>query len=489
MHSLTPSLFTSGRFNSCRLPLALVGLATFVFAQLAAAAEQAEALQFDLDKTKTVLSGLIEQTLQDKNVPSISIALVRGDSIVWKAAFGYANIRTRTLATPEALYNAASTFKAVTATALMQLAEQGKFKLDHPVNRYLGEFPVRDRMQSEQAVTFTHVLSHWSGLTSWPSRGKAAIKPIWGRELPRTLEQIVPELYSIRAPETRFEYNNYGYGLAGLLLEKISGLEYEQYVCDHVLKPLRVKTPHPVYPSPDMVELMALPYDTTAAGKQPRPAPQVRTDCYPAGNAYLTAEDMARFLGAHLNGGAFQGNRILSPDSVRQMHEPRFGGNYGFGFRVKKTASGSTLIRHTGRLPGMSSVMMGDVDAHAGVYYMANATDVTSEIADAAMMLLRGESYPPPERKSITLDPKLLDRYVGDYEVGGDIFSITRDGARLYLRKNNNKKGEFLAETPSTFFVRNDRATVSFETNSLGVVDRMVIFQADWQLTVGKKRR
>src|SRR6266567_2155184 len=124
--------------------------------------------QFDLERTKTVLSGLIEKTLKDTGVPSISIALVREDSIVWKAAFGYANVRTKTPATPETLYNAASTFKSVTATALMQLAEEGKFKLDDPVNRYLGDFAVRDRIQSDKAVTFTHVLSHWSGLTSWP---------------------------------------------------------------------------------------------------------------------------------------------------------------------------------------------------------------------------------------------------------------------------------------------------------------------------------
>jgi len=138
-----------------------------------------------------------------------------------------------------------------------------------------------------------------------------------------------------------------------------------------------------------MVELMALPYDVAGAGGEPRPAPQVHTDVYPAGNAYLTAEDMARFLGAHVNGGVFQERRIVSAASVSQMHEPRFGGNYAFGFRVKKTARGRTLIRHVGRMPGMSSMMMGDVEAHVGVYYMANASDVPFEIADAAIALLR----------------------------------------------------------------------------------------------------
>ena len=242
------------------------------------------------------------------------------------------------------------------------------------------------------------------------------MKPIWGRELPRTLQQVVPELYSIRAPETKFEYNNYGYGLAGFLLERISGVEYEKYVVGQVLKPLGVTTPHPVFPTPEMVEMMALPYEL--AGGQPRPAPQVHTDVYPAGGtAYLTAEDMARFLGAHLNGGAFQGQRILTEASVKQMHEPRFGGNYGFGLRVRKTASGSTMIRHTGRMPGMCSMMMGDVDAHVGVYYMANASDDRFDIVDTAIALLHGEPYPLAERKAIQVDPKVLDRYAGVYEI------------------------------------------------------------------------
>lgn len=470
-----------------RLPLAEM-LVAFLAVAVPAGAQNG---QFDLEKTRTVLTRLIEETLRQTDTPSISIALVRGDSIVWKGAFGYANVRTKTPATPDTLYNAASTFKSVTATALLQQAEQGKFKLDDPVNRYLGDLPVRDRIQSEKAVTFIHVLSHWSGLTSWPDRGEATMKPIWSRDLPRTLEQVVPELYSIRAPETKFEYNNYGYGLAGLLLQKISGLKYEQYVVDRVLRPLGVTTPHPVFPTPEMVEVMALPYDSGGAGGQARPAPQVHTDVYPAGGtAYLTAEDMARFLGVHVNGGAFQGKRILSVSSVKQMHEPRFGGNYAFGLRVRKTASGSTMIRHTGRMPGMSSMMMGDVDAHVGVYYMTNSSDDRFQIAEAAVTLLRGEQWPPAaERQVVQVDPNVLDRYVGTYEVGADAFTITRVAASLFVQKNKNpKKGELLAETPTMFFLKGDPATISFEANPAGAVDRMVITPSDWLVSVAAKR-
>jgi serine-type D-Ala-D-Ala carboxypeptidase/endopeptidase len=473
----------NGAFRSL-VVAAASGLCIFSTSHVAVGAE------FDLDKTQTALSGLIQETLKKEGVPSISIALVRNESIIWKAAFGYANVRARTPATPETIYNVASTFKAVTATAVMQLAEQGKLKLDHPVNRYLGDLAVRDRMQSEKPVTFTHILSHWSGLTSFPGRGEATMKPIWGRELPKTLEQVAPELYSVRPPETKFEYNNYGYGLAGLLVERISGVKYETFVVDHLLKPLGITTPHPVYPSPEMVEMMALPYDVVGAEHRPQPAPQVHTDVYPAGGtAYLTAEDMARFLGAHLNGGAWQGKRILSDVSVQQMHEPRFGGNYGFGFRIRKTATGNTMIRHTGRMPGMSSMMMGDTTARVGVFYVANATDVPFHIADAAIALLRGEPYPSPERRAIQIDPNVLERYAGVYESDKDVFTITLEGSALFVQKNKNpKKGHIFAETSTNFFLKDDPATITFEANPDGVVSRMVISPPDWLIIVATRR-
>src|SRR5689334_18730374 len=394
--------------------------------------------RFDLEKTKTVLSSVIQKTLAENGVPSMSIALVRGDSIVWKAAFGFANMRTRTPATTETLYSTGSSFKSVTATAVMQLAEQGKLKLDDPINRYLGESQVHD--QSDKPVTFTHILSHWSGLNSG-----AETQPIWGRKLPATLDELTSKLHSVRPPETKWEYNNFAYGTAGLLVQKISGVEYEQYMVEHVLKPLGVRTPHPVYPSPEMVERMALPYAAGGTLGKPAPVAQVHFDVYPAGDIYLTAEDMARYLAAQLNGGVFHGKRILSEESVREMHTPRFGGDYGFGFwMVHDSATGHTLIHHGGAIGGQRAFLIGDLDAHVGLYYMTNSDylpDATppaqSEIVYAALKLLRGENYVPrPQPKGIAVDEQVLNSYVGTYELGRVSFIVSRVGKALALQQN-----------------------------------------------------
>ena len=115
----------------------------------------------------------------------------------------------------------------------MQMVEQKKLDLDQPVNQYLGDIQVQDRLQSDKAVTSRHMLSHWSGLTAG-----AVTKPLWGRELPKSLEKMVSGLYSVRAPEAKWEYNNFAFGMAGLMLEKISGTEYEKYMVENILKPL-----------------------------------------------------------------------------------------------------------------------------------------------------------------------------------------------------------------------------------------------------------
>jgi CubicO group peptidase (beta-lactamase class C family) len=426
--------------------IAIFSLLLFVFA--AGAPVTAQAGRFDLEKTKTVLSGMIEKAIQTRGVPSISIALVKGDAIVWKAAFGHANVRTRTPATPETIYSTGSTFKAVTSAAIMQLVEQGKLKLDDPVNRHLGDVQVMDRLQTEKPVTIRHILSHWSGLNAG-----AITKPLWGRELPKSLGAMVAGLYSVRPVETRWEYNNFAYGMAGLIVEKASGKSYEQYVVDQILKPLGVAIEHPVQPNAAMVELMALPYMPGGASGKPTPVDQVHYDVYPAGDIYLTAEDMARFLGAQLNDGVFNGQRILSAESVAKMREPQFGGTYGFGLFLKTDDKGHRIISHSGGIPGQSSFMSGDVDAKVGVYYMSNS-GAPGEIAEAALALLRGEDYVPvADRKFIAVEPKVLDTYVGEYELTAEfVFSVTREGGKLLLQQGAAPtKVELLATAPGKF--------------------------------------
>jgi CubicO group peptidase (beta-lactamase class C family) len=430
--------------------------------------DMASAAGFDLEKSKVVLERLIEQELA-KGVASVSIALVRDDEIVWTAAYGYANYRMKTPATPETIYVTGSTFKAVTATAILQLVEQGKCKLDDPVNKFLGDAQIDD--DEENPVTFRHILSHTSGLT--PGARTVAV---WSRTLPASLEEFTAGLSSIRPVEEKYEYNNFAYGMAGLLVEKISGMSYEDYVVKNILKPLGVKTRHPVEPDARMVERMALPYVTTSSEK-PHPVRQTRFDVFPAGDIYLTAEDMARFLAAHLNEGKFQGARILDKKSAREAHRKQFF-DYGLGWQISESEDGHAIIEHGGSVSGFITYMAGDLDAKVGAYVMSNSNNMRA-IAMAALTLLRGEPYIFSEdREEITLDPGKIDELPGEYELNPQFkLTVTNENGLLFVQATGQGKLALHAESESKFFVKEVDAQFTFGRNSDGVVDSLTLHQ------------
>ena len=179
------------------------------------------------------------------------------------------------------------------------------------------------------------------------------------------------------------------------------------------------------------------------------------------------------------------------------MHKPRFGGDYGFGFwMVHDSATGHTLIHHGGAIPGQRAFLIGDLDAHVGVYYMTNSDylpDATppaqSEIVYAALKLLRGEEYVPrPQPKGIAVDDKVLDSYVGTYDFGEETIVVSRVGRALAVQQNGESaKNELLAQTPERFLLRGSTITMTFQGDG-GRIDRIVLEVGGQRLTATRRK-
>src|SRR5947207_2420804 len=128
----------------------------------------------DIDRVVTELEPEIQRALLAGSIPSASIALIAGDKVIWTNGYGYSNLWARTPATPNTVYLIGSTFKAMSTIALLQQMEQGKFKLDDPVNKYLSDFKIQGE-DPQHPVTFRHLLTHTSGLP-----GDFGGFPVWG---------------------------------------------------------------------------------------------------------------------------------------------------------------------------------------------------------------------------------------------------------------------------------------------------------------------
>ena len=206
---------------------------------------------------------------------------------------------------------------------------------------------------------------------------------------------------------------------------------------------------------------------------------------------------MARYLVAQLNGGVFHGQRILSEESVKAMHTPRFGGDYGFGFwMVRDSSSGHTLIHHGGAIAGQRAFLIGDLDAKVGLYYMTNSDflpDATppaqSEIVYAALKLLRGETYAPrPPRKALAVADTVLNKYVGTYALGPVSLIVSRVGRALAVQQSNQSAiNELVAASPASFYMKGSNFMITFEGDS-GSVDRLVLQAGAQRLTANRRK-
>jgi hypothetical protein len=133
--------------------------------------------------------------------------------------------------------------------------------------------------------------------------------------------------------------------------------------------------------------------------------------------------------------------------------------------------------------------MMGDLDARVGVYYMSNS-GAPAQIGEAALALLRGEDYTPPAApKAITVDPKILDKYVGKYDLGEGVVTVIRQGDGIAVRPEGETSAtELFAESPTRFFMKGQDARIVFVLDDSGAVKEMVL-EAGGGKTVAPRRR
>lgn len=334
------------------------------------------------------------------SIPSAAIALVAGDRVVWAEAFGESNLWSHTPATTNTVYLIGSTFKAMSAVALLQQMHAGKFSLDDPVNRYLNGLTIRGERQSTP-VTFRHLLTHTSGLPV-AFRGY----PVWGDTLPPPLEKYLADsLAVVSAPLDSVRYSNLAFSLIGYLVERFSGTPFRAYIQDSIWGPLEMRSTA-FAPTPAMEERLAVPYVLDERTGRNVPVPRLRANVWPAGLVWGTVLDQANWLIANLNEGVFRGRRLLPQPLFASMFElqypqfaapsPDLGGavtGYGLVWRVA-TRRGERIFAHSGSVPGYTALIVGNLDRRIGVAILTNGNRAHAHLyrfADAALEALTRE--------------------------------------------------------------------------------------------------
>jgi len=297
----------------------------------------------------------------DSNTLAGAVMLVASkDKVLSLEAVGWADIAAREPMKTDALFWIASQSKPMTAAALMMLVDEGKVNLDDPVEKYLPELKGQILAVERDAdhvllrkpahpITVREVLSHTSGLPFSSPMEQPTLDGLPLRDAVRSYAMVPLQF----PPGTKYQYSNAGINTAGRIIEVVSGMPYEQFMEERLFKPLGMKDTT-FWPDANQVKRLAKSYkpnpdkngleETTVT--QLRYPLSNRANRYPmpAGGLFSTATDTAQFCRMILNGGVFDGKRLLSEDAVKQLTSrqtaPEIKESYGLGFSVGADSCG-----------------------------------------------------------------------------------------------------------------------------------------------------
>jgi CubicO group peptidase (beta-lactamase class C family) len=356
----------------------------------------------NVDRVIAQLEPEINRALIEGKIPSATIALISGERVIWAGAYGQSNLWARTPAVPSTVYLIGSTFKAMATVAMLQLMEQGKFKLDDRVNDYLTDFKIQGE-DPGKPVTFRHLFTHVSGLP-----GDFGPVPVWGDGgIPSFEEYLGKSLKLTQQPMEKEVYSNMAFTLVGYLVQKLSGVPFKKYMQDNVFKPLEMDNTA-FNPRPDMDERLAVPYFYDAKTGATTPAERLKAVVWPAGLVYGTVLDQANWLIMNLNGGTFKGKRVISEQALNQMHTLQYekfkgpveglwgGAEAGFGLTwwVEKR-NGELYFAHSGSVPGYTAFLLGNREQKLGFAILTNGNRAHPhliKLADKALELMKAQS-------------------------------------------------------------------------------------------------
>lgn len=295
---------------------------------------------------KRVVDSLARDFITRDQAPSVAIAVLRGNDTISIAAFGKADLELDVAATPQSVYRIGSVTKQFTSSAVMQLVEQGKVKLDDSIGVHLPGLPTAWRR-----VTVFQLLNHTSGIPSYTGLGEVWRKR-WAEEMtPDTIIAMVVDKPMDFPPGTKWNYNNTGYILLGMLIEKVTGHTWGEEIASRFAGPLELADTRNCLNDPLVAR--RVPGYVQDSGKWGNAPYLAMTQPYAAGAICSTVGDIARWNRALHTGKVVSTasyERMTTPVGAADLAEP----HYGFGL-IRDTIAGRDLITHGGGIHGFVS--------------------------------------------------------------------------------------------------------------------------------------
>ena len=325
----------------------------------------------------------VNTRMQEWNIPGMAVIVVKGDSVLFQNTYGFADLAHHIKITPHTLFPIGSCTKYFTTTGLSILADEKKLDFNKSVITYYPKLKLRDSTLQKE-LTVKDILSHRTGLESGDY--------IWyGSNFSR--QQLLDKLVNLHqaAPlRDAFIYNNMMYTLAGTIIEKQSGMEYEQFIHQRILQPLKMNNTY--FQLTGTTSQHALPYSFTKGQFQQLPMPLLK-GVEPAGGIWSDIEDLKKWLSFHLGKGKVDTMPLLSVKSMARLKMPvMYTGaamkedeteyksyGLGMGFTAYK---GNRVMYHTGIAGGYTAHIAFMPEKNIGIMILANTETYSFAMMD-----------------------------------------------------------------------------------------------------------
>jgi CubicO group peptidase (beta-lactamase class C family) len=412
---------SGARFQARSLPACVGTLACAAFLSTASTAIAEEFL----DRHPAVAEAIAlfeiwtEEQLTYQQIPGLAIGILYEDELIWSRGFGVADLNTESPVEVDTLFRAGSISKLFTATAILQLRDEGLLRLDDPVEQHLPEFDLETPFPEEPPVTLRHLLTHTAGIP------REAAFPYWtDHEFPSAEEllEALPGQQMVFPPGGTYKYSNLGMALLGQIVARLSGEPHAEYVQRRILKPLGMSS-STFTPGPEQFARMATAYLRYYPGERREVFEYYETEgMAPAANLVTSISDLARFAALHLGGDSAPAEgAVLAPSTIREMQRPHFvypswRGGRGLGFAVSRRDD-ETIVAHGGWIGGHRGQLMLVPSYDIAIIVLLNADDGSpSQFAYEAWDVVGAaivESTKPPPVATVA-DPG-WERYFGTY--------------------------------------------------------------------------
>ncbi len=393
-----------------------------------------------------------------------AVLIARDGKVLLSKGYGLAHREFDIPNTPQTKFRLGSITKQFTATAALLLEERGKLSTEDPLCKFLEPCP-----EAWKPVTVHHLLTHTSGIPSYTGMPDYRVQMTHRVSPDQMIARFRDKPLDFPVGD-RYRYNNSGYFLLGVIIEKASGMSYEAFLAENIFAPLGMKDS-----GYDHFETI-LP--RRAAGyslEKGAPVNSAYLDMgqpYAAGSLYSTAEDLLTW------DQALAGGKLLSAKSYEKMYTP-FKNNYAYGWAVAPRFNRKT-IGHGGGINGFSTMINRYPDDNVCFIVLSNLESANAgRISRDLEALYFGEKYElPRERVVARVDPRLYDAYLGKYELSPTFtITVTRDGNRLLTQATNQPQFEVFPESETKFFLRVVDAQITFVKDEKGVVTHLILHQ------------